>query len=323
MKKITGVEIRDTLTGKKYEVLCKAVINATGVFSDSVQQLDDPHKKTSITASQGIHIVLDKEFLPGDAAIMIPNTDDGRVLFAVPWHNKIIVGTTDTLVSSILEEPVAQEEEIDFILNHAARYLTKHPSKKDIRSIFAGLRPLVKNAAKKTAEISRDHSVIVSESGLISVLGGKWTTYRKMAEDVVNTAAIHARLSFTECITKDLSIHGSIQGVDFSAPGYYYGADKPLLKNLIEENASLSAILHPRLPYVAADIIWAVRHEYCMTVEDALARRTRALLLDAAAAVEIAPAVAQLMANEMKADEAWQQQQIHQFGLLSRQYLPK
>ena len=164
-QKITGVEVSNSLTGKKYEVLCKAVINATGVFSDSVQQLDDPHKKNSITPSQGIHIVLDKEFLPGDAAIMIPNTDDGRVLFAVPWHHKIIIGTTDTLVEKISDEPVALDEEIDFILQHAARYLTKDPSKKDIRSIFAGLRPLVKSTAKKTAEISRDHSVIISESG--------------------------------------------------------------------------------------------------------------------------------------------------------------
>lgn len=322
-QKITGVEVTDTLTGKKYEVRCKVVINATGVFSDSVQQLDDPEKKTSITPSQGIHIVLDKEFLPGDAAIMIPNTDDGRVLFAVPWHHKIIVGTTDTLVNTISEEPAALEEEINFILQHAARYLTKDPSKSDIKSIFAGLRPLVKTTAKKTAEISRDHSVLVSESGLISVLGGKWTTYRKMAEDVVNTAAIHARLSFTECITKDISIHGSKNGTDFSTPGYYYGSDMPMLQQLIHENSSLSDTLHLRLPYTAADIVWAVRNEYCMTVEDALARRTRALLLDAAAAIEMAPAVAQLMAREMKLDEQWQQEQIGQFSALAQQYLPK
>ncbi len=299
------------------------VINATGVFSDSVQQLDDPHKKNTITPSQGIHIVLDKEFLPGDAAIMIPNTDDGRVLFAVPWHSKIIVGTTDTLVNTISEEPIALEEEIDFIIQHAARYLTKDPSKKDIKSIFAGLRPLVKNTAKKTAEISRDHSVLVSESGLISVLGGKWTTYRKMAEDVVNTAAIHARLSFTECITRDLSIHGSMNDADFSAPGYYYGSDMPMLQQITKENGSLSDSLHPGLPYTAADIIWAVRNEYCMTVEDALTRRTRALLLDAAAAIEMAPAVAQLMACEMKLDEVWQQKQVEQFISLAQQYLPK
>lgn len=322
-QKIIGVEVRDTIAGKKYEVLSKAVINATGVFSDRLQQLDEPGKKSSITPSQGIHIVLDKDFLPGDAAIMIPHTDDGRVLFAVPWHNKIIVGTTDTLITNISEEPVALQEEIDFVLNHAARYLTKDPAKKDIKSIFAGLRPLVKNTAKKTAEISRDHSVLVSESGLISVLGGKWTTYRKMAEDVVNTAAIHASLAFTESITRELSIHGSDPNPDFSSPGYYYGSDIPMLKEIMKEDPRFSNPLHPELPYSAADIVWAVRNEYCMTVEDALSRRTRALLLDAAAAIEMAPEVADIMASEMKLDGTWREDQVRQFVTVAEQYLPK
>jgi glycerol-3-phosphate dehydrogenase len=174
--KIAGVVVKDVITGKEYEVPGKVVINATGVFSDAVQQMDDPSKPSSISPSQGIHIVLDKEFLPGEAAIMIPHTDDGRVLFAVPWHQKIIVGTTDTPVSEIREEPVARQEEIDFILEHAARYLTKDPTLNDVKSIFAGLRPLVKSSAKKTAEISRDHSILIADSGLISILGGKWTT---------------------------------------------------------------------------------------------------------------------------------------------------
>lgn len=321
--KISGVQVTDTLTGKNHEVQCRIVINATGVFSDRIQQLDDPDKRSSITPSQGIHIVLDKEFLPGDAAIMIPDTDDGRVLFAVPWHNKIIVGTTDTLVKTISEEPTALDEEIDFILQHAARYLTKDPSKNDIKSIFAGLRPLVKNTAKKTAEISRDHSVIASESGLISVLGGKWTTYRKMAEDVVNTAAIHAGLAFTECITKDLSIHGSKTDSDFSLRGYYYGSDMSMVEEIMKSDDSMSRLLHPSLPYTAADILWAVRNEYCMTIEDALSRRTRALLLDAVAAIAMAPEVAMLMAREMKLDDAWQQEQIRQFSALAYRYLPK
>ncbi len=321
--KISGVHVSNALTGKKYEVRSKAVINATGVFSDSIQQLDNKHKKKSITPSQGIHIVLNKEFLPGDAAIMIPHTDDGRVLFAVPWHNKIIVGTTDTLVDTIYEEPVPLEDEVQFILEHASRYLTKDPEKKDIKSIFAGLRPLVKEAAKKTAEISRDHSVIVSESGLISVLGGKWTTYRKMAEDVVNTAAIHASLSFAECITNDLSIHGSDHDIDFTTPGYYYGSDRAALNKIDYEKGVSTGSLHPGLPYTESDIIWGVRNEYCMTVEDALARRTRALLLDASAAIEMAPEVARIMAHEMKLDEHWQQKQIEQFTSLAQQYLPK
>jgi glycerol-3-phosphate dehydrogenase len=321
--KISGVQVSNTLTGKKYEVRSKVVINATGVFSDNIQQLDNKHKKKSITPSQGIHIVLNKEFLPGDAAIMIPHTDDGRVLFAVPWHNKIIVGTTDTLVDTICEEPVPLEEEVQFILEHASRYLTKDPEKKDIKSIFAGLRPLVKDAAKKTAEISRDHAVIVSDSGLISVLGGKWTTYRKMAEDVVNTAAIHASLSFAECVTTDLSIHGSDHNIDFTSPGYYYGSDRTAVNNIHHEKGVSTGTLHPHLPYTESDIIWAVRNEYCMTVEDALARRTRALLLDASAAIEMVPEVARIMAQEMKLDQHWQQEQIEQFKSLAQQYLPK
>ena len=322
-EKITGVAVRNTLNGKTYEIKCKAVINATGVFSDTVQQLDDPSRNVSITPSQGIHIVLDKEFLPGDAAIMIPHTDDGRVLFAVPWHNKIIVGTTDTLIKNISDEPVPLEEEIEFLVQHTARYLTKDPSRQDIRSIFAGLRPLVKNSAKKTAEISRDHSIIVSGAGLISVLGGKWTTYRKMAEDVVNTAAIHARLSFAESVTTDLPIHGSSKEADFSVPGYYYGSDLPLVQSIIHEGNGQSNKLHPRLPYLEADITWAVRNEYCMTVEDALTRRTRSLFLDAAAAIEMAPVVAKLIARELQLEESWEKIQVEEFILLARQYLPK
>lgn len=321
--KIAGVQVTDMISGRMFEIKAKAVVNATGVFSDTVQQLDDHHKKPTITPSQGIHIVLDKEFLPGDAAIMIPHTDDGRVLFAVPWHNKIIVGTTDTLVNSILPEPVALHNEVEFILQHAARYLTKDPARNDIKSIFAGLRPLVKNTAKKTAEISRDHSVIVSESGLISVLGGKWTTYRKMAEDVVNTAAIHARLPFTECVTKDLSIHGAVNDVDFSASGYYYGSDIPSVSEVAKADSSLATPLHSRLPYTAADIIWAVRQEYCMTVEDALSRRTRALLLDASAAIDIADAVAAIMQKEMQKDDSWRQREVSDFRKVAELYLPE
>ncbi|MBC7851358.1 MAG: glycerol-3-phosphate dehydrogenase/oxidase, partial [Chitinophagaceae bacterium] len=223
--KLVAVVALDQVSGESIEIHAKVVINATGVFSDSLQQLDEPGKSATITPSQGIHVVLDKEFLPGDSAIMIPHTDDGRVLFAVPWHNKVIVGTTDTLVDQILEEPIAREDEVDFILQHAARYLTKDPTRKDIRSIFAGLRPLVKSSAKKTAEISRDHSIIIAESGLISIVGGKWTTYRKMAEDVVNTAAIQATLPYKECVTENLSIHGNKETADFEENGYYFGSD--------------------------------------------------------------------------------------------------
>ena len=321
-EKVSGVQLSDQISGKEYEIKGKVVINATGVFSDSIQQMDDPKKSSTISPSQGIHVVLDKEFLPGDAAIMIPHTDDGRVLFAVPWHNKIIVGTTDTLVKKISDEPVAQQQEIDFILQHAARYLTKDPTLNDVRSIFAGLRPLVKSDVKKTAEISRDHSIIISNSGLVSILGGKWTTYRKMAEDVVNTAAIQAELPYKECVTEELMIHGCLPTSDFMEAGYYYGTDKKNIEQLISSDNSLAEKIHPALPYTKAQIIFAVREEQCMTVEDALSRRTRALLLDAKAAIEAAPAVAAIMAKEMKKDQHWIDQQLISFQNISQHYLP-
>ncbi|MBO9563714.1 MAG: glycerol-3-phosphate dehydrogenase/oxidase [Niastella sp.] len=320
--KMAGVQVKDEISGKVYEVQGKVVINATGVFSDGVQQMDDPQKPLSISPSQGIHVVLNKEFLPGEAAIMIPHTDDGRVLFAVPWHQKIIVGTTDTSVDHISDEPLAQEDEIQFILEHAARYLTKDPSRADVKSIFAGLRPLVKSTARKTAEISRDHSIIVSDSGLVSILGGKWTTYRKMAADVINIAAVQGALAYQEPVTKELAIHGAQPTSDYSTADYYYGTDKVGVDALIANKPELGALLHPDLPYTRATIIWAVQQEMCMTIEDALSRRTRALLLDAKAAIAAAPVVAQLMAAEMKQGPEWVEQQLATFNAVAKAYLP-
>jgi glycerol-3-phosphate dehydrogenase len=320
--KITGVQVKDQLSGKEYEITSKAVINATGVFSDAVQHMDDAAKTKTIAPSQGIHIVLDAEFLPGNSAIMIPNTDDGRVLFAVPWHKKIIVGTTDTAVKKIGEEPIAEAEEIDFIIHHIGRYLTKDPGINDVRSIFAGLRPLVKADSKKTAELSRDHVITISASGLINILGGKWTTYRKMAEDVVNIAAINNILEHKDCITETLSIHGAQITDDYSNDYYYYGTDQPAIAALTQKDPSLNEKLHERLPYTKAAIAWAVQEEMCMTVDDALARRTRALLLDAKAAAEAAPVVAAMMAKLMNKDEKWIKEQIAAFKKIAVHYIP-
>jgi len=320
--RLSGVHFKDELNNDSYSVQAKVVVNATGVFSDRLQQLDDPHKPSSITPSQGIHLVLDKKFLPGESAIMIPHTDDGRVLFAVPWHDRIILGTTDTPVTTIDEEPRAREDEIDFLLTHAARYLTHDPVRSDIRSVFAGLRPLVKSTAKKTAELSRDHTIQISASGLISVLGGKWTTYRKMAEDAVNSAAVQGRLPYAECRTTDLPIQGSGVAVSSDSPDYYYGSDREVLSTLRAADPSLAAALDPRLPYTLAEIVWAVRKEMCMTVEDALSRRTRALLLDAQAAKDVAPVVAAKMAEELGQDQHWIDAQILSFNTIAGTYLP-
>lgn len=321
--RIVGVQATDKETGRTYEIRAKAVINATGVFTDSVLQMDEPGSEPIITPSQGVHIVLDKVFLPGEAAILVPHTDDGRVLFAVPWHDKIIIGTTDTLVKDIEAEPKALPEEIDFILQQIGRYLTTTPERKDIRSVFAGLRPLVKSSSKKTAELSRDHLITVSASGLITIAGGKWTTYRRMAEDTVNTAIARGLLADRACKTTTLPIHGATDigtTTDFHAPLYYYGSDAAAIRALAGTDPAFGQLLHPRLPYIGAEIVWAAREELCMTVEDALSRRTRALLLDAQAAIECAGVVAGLLAAELGRDRQWQEQQVAAFKELAKNY---
>ena len=320
--KICGVKVKDSITGKEYEVKSKSVINATGVFTDAILTMDGGNDHEEIIApSQGIHLVLDKEFLPGESAIMIPHTDDGRVLFAVPWHNKVILGTTDTPVSTASAEPIPQKDEINFLVAHIGRYLTKDPTLNDVKSIFAGLRPLVKGNTKTTAALSRDHLITVSNSGLITITGGKWTTYRHMAEDVVDIAIASSGLPDVECKTKNLSIHGSAQ-VDFNDPMYYFGSDQSNIRSLALERPELAEKSNPALPYIKAEIVWAVHNEMCMTVEDALSRRTRALLLDAKAAIASAPVVASVMAREMNKDTQWEQEQVKNFIAIAKNYLP-
>ena len=327
--------------GRSFEIAARVVINATGVFTDSILRMDDPEAESVIAPSQGVHLILDKDFLPGRSAILVPHTDDGRVLFAVPWHDKIIIGTTDTPVRHATIEPRALPEEIDFILQQIGRYLQKVPNRKDIRSIFAGLRPLVKGSSKKTAELARDHIILVAESGLITITGGKWTTYRRMAEDTVNKAIQRAGLPERACITASLPIHGSpgldetpvvAQTTGTAAVAVVaaadeamaqYGSDAAAILSLAATNPQWSERLHPRLPYIRAEIIWAAREELCMTVEDALSRRTRSLLLDAQAAIECAPVVASLLAVELGRDEIWETQQINFFRELAGQYLPE
>jgi len=324
--KVCGVIVKDTLDDTSgsmpYEIKAKAVINATGVFTDSILKMDDPRAETLVTLSQGIHIVLDREFLPSNTAIMIPRTDDKRVLFAVPWHNKIIVGTTDTPVKNSSTEPKAREEEIEFVLHHIQKYLTKDPGRADIRSVFAGLRPLVKAHSKTTAALSRDHHIAVSDSELITVTGGKWTTYRKMAEDVLEIAIPKARLADIECRTKDLHVHGYKKETDFNKPLYYYGTDEDRIYSLIKSDSNLAEQIHPMFPFIRAEVIWAVRQEMCMKVEDFLSRRTRALLLDARASIESAPLVARLMAEETHHNENWIKNEIDSFNSIAKNYLP-
>jgi glycerol-3-phosphate dehydrogenase len=320
---ISGVTAVDMETGKEHDISCRVVVNATGVFAESIIRMDDPQSSGIIAPSQGVHLVLDKKFLPGQTALMVPRTDDGRVLFAIPWLNKVVVGTTDTAIPESSLEPRAYDEEIDFILKHAKRYLSKDPERSDILSIFVGIRPLIKASdGKNTAELSREYALFASQSGLVTITGGKWTTYRKMAQDTVNKAAIIAGLEKRPCTTEHMKIHGWLTHGDESDPLHFYGSDMIDLKRLINDKPGLGEKLHKELPYVKGEIVWAVRKEMARTVEDVLSRRTRSLLLNAGASMDSAPEVARIMAEELGFDRKWQELQVDQYIKLAKGYLP-
>ncbi len=319
---VVGVEAQDAESGRVFRIRGRAVINAAGPFIDKVRQMVDPEASPLVTPSQGVHLVLDGSFLSGGSAIMVPHTDDGRVLFAVPWHGRTIVGTTDTPIPSATLEPRPLPEEIQFLLSHASRYLTRHPGPADVLSVFAGIRPLVRSeGGGDTASLSRDHTLLVEKSGLVTIAGGKWTTYRRMGEDTVTAAAQVAGLDDRPSVTAGLHIHGWQEGGGAGGPRQVYGCDAPALEALLAENPAWRAPLHPALPYCAGEVVWSVRFEWARTVEDVLARRTRALLLDARASIAVAPAVAELMAAELGDDRAWQEAQVAAFCELARGYL--
>jgi glycerol-3-phosphate dehydrogenase len=319
---VAGVAARDVETGKEHEINGRVVVNATGVFTDEVLRMDDAEARPIVSPSQGTHLVLDKEFLPGDAAVMVPQTTDGRVLFAVPWHDRVVVGTTDVPVEEPSLEPCALPEEVDFILANAARYMAKDPTRADVLSVFAGLRPLVAVGDEdETAKLSRDHTVLVSESGLVTITGGKWTTYRKMAQDAVDQAAIVAGLVEQPCTTESLRIHGWLKQFDPEDPYHVYGSEAPAVRKLGEGRRKLGEPLSDRLPLTGARVAWAVRHEMARTVEDVLARRTRSLLLDARESVTVAPEVAKIMARELRRGRKWQKEQVAAFTEVASGYI--
>jgi glycerol-3-phosphate dehydrogenase len=325
---VAGVLAEDRETGRRFELHASVVVNATGVFSDSIRRLDSSDIEPMLAPSQGVHLVLDRGFQPSDTAIMVPQTDDGRVLFVIPWHGRVLVGTTDTAVDRIDVEPKPLREEIEFILRNAARYLERQPAESDILSCFAGLRPLVQEGSvrRSTKSISREHSVIVSESGLVTIVGGKWTTYRKMAQDTVDDAAEVGGLPERPCVTEDLPLHGAVKpGSAIAHPEphmRFYGSEAARVRALMEEEPRGRELLHPNLPYRRGEVLWAVRREMARTVEDVLSRRTRSLLLDARAAREVAPEVALLIAAELKRDPTWVAGQVADFDALARGYLP-
>jgi len=320
--KITGVQFTDEETGNQYNISAKVVVNATGVFSDAILSMDQPDAKKSIIPSQGVHLVMSRSFLPGTDALMIPETSDGRVLFAVPWYDKLVVGTTDTPRDTPELEPKAMEEEITFILTTAGEYLTRAPGRSDVQSVFAGLRPLAapQSDGANTKEISRSHKVIISPSKLVTITGGKWTTFRKMGEDTVSKAIDVGGLMPRKSKSARYQIRGFTDTPNHSTHFGIYGADLPRLMELTKENPSWSELLHPDYEYIRAEVIWAVREEFCRQIEDFLARRIRILLLDATAAKAMAPIVAHLMAIELGRDQAWQDAQIALFEQITGHY---
>ncbi|KFF04238.1 glycerol-3-phosphate dehydrogenase/oxidase [Flavobacterium reichenbachii] len=322
---ITGVEIQDQETGNKYNIKGAAIINATGVFTNAIMKLNDNVYKKYIVPSQGIHLVFDKSFLVGENALMIPKTKDGRVLFAVPWHNRIVVGTTDTLIKKQSLEPIALESEIQFVLETAQLFLSKKPTRADVLSVFAGLRPLAapKEEGKSTKEVSRSHKIIVSETGLITITGGKWTTYRKIAEDIIDKAIKTGKLPHKACRTEHLPIYGNktTTNLDRENHLYIYGSDISKITQLQENEPELKEKLHPDHEFTLAEVVWAIRFEMARTVDDILARRVRLLFLDARAAIEVSEKTARIIARELGHNDAWVAQEIINFREISKGFL--
>jgi glycerol-3-phosphate dehydrogenase len=321
--RVRGVVAIDGETGRERTIEAKAVINATGVFVDALRRLDEPASETLVTPSQGAHVVLPREFLPGDAALLVPRTSDGRVLFAIPWHDRVVLGTTDTPVGEPVREPQPLAAEIDFLLEHAARYLTRAPAPCDVRSTFAGLRPLVRRASERsTSALSRDHTIVVSPAALVSVTGGKWTTYRRMAQEVLDRAEEACGLDRRPCRTADLRLHGGENGRELAPPLDVYGADASRLREIVAAEPELSERLVPELPMIGAQVAWAARAEMARTLEDVLARRTRALVLDARASLAAAPRVARILARELGHDEAWIERSLMSYREVVARHLP-
>ncbi|HEY3266199.1 MAG TPA: glycerol-3-phosphate dehydrogenase/oxidase [Armatimonadota bacterium] len=312
--RISGAVVEDVETGREITVRARVVVNATGVGTDAVRSMDDPAATRMVQASQGIHIVLDRSFLPGDSAIMVPKTADGRVFFLIPWEGRALAGTTDTPVDVATDDPMPLDGEVDFVLEHAARYLSRAPQRSDVLSVFAGLRPLVKAAGHSTAQLSRDHTLVASPSGLVTITGGKWTTYRHMAADAVSRAAQVGGLPVQPCRTGAMPLHGALAEDPEWAE---LGAAPEEARRYAEADPGL---LHPRLPYTLGMAAFVIDNEAPVHLEDVLSRRLRALLLNAEAAVECAPAVAARMAGALGRDAEWARSEVRSFTQLAGRY---
>lgn len=305
--KVEGVMVHDEHTHQEYEIRSRLIINATGVFVDSILAMDNPHLRKLHRISQGSHIVLPAEFLPGDYAMLIPKTSDGRVLFCLPWYGRLLIGTTDMEMTRATEEPHPQERELNFLLNTCSRYLARKPDFTAILSMFSGQRPLPdRYGSKPTKQLSREHRIDISSSGLVSILGGKWTTYRAVAQ---------------EALDKGLASIGD-ECRSHSTDMVKLGELGTQMSEIEEEDPKNRELISPHFPYKIAQIIAAVRYEMAATLTDVMARRTRMLLLDVRKARQCAPQVAHIMAKELGEKEPWIQRQQKDFYQLTRQYLP-
>lgn len=320
--KLVGLICQDKETGKKYNIAASCVINATGVWVDEIRQQDGESVKNIVAPSQGVHVVVDREFMPTDHAMLIPKTADGRVLFAVPWLGKTILGTTDTPREDLAREPEPFKEELDFILNESAHYLSKAPTRADVKSIWVGLRPLVKppeNDGENTKKLSREHTVLVSKSGLVTVTGGKWTTYRAMAEDVLEQCFESELLKPRPAgVTADFPLVGAQQVAKKHKKMHNMGEPQDLHSYGDEADfvASLQVSTHALMSGLTEGMVrFAARYEYARTVEDVLARRSRLLFLDAAQAAKLGAAVAKILHEETGQDP-----QLVTFLDLAKQY---
>ena len=324
---VTGVEAEDTQSGAKLSIQAKVTVNATGIFTDALRKLDDPTCESIIEPAQGVHLVLDRSFGASDNAIMVPHTDDQRVLFVIPWHGRVIVGTTDTAMDNPLLEPRALPNEIDFILKNASRYMKKDPTRRDILSVFAGQRPLVHlgGKSKRTKSISRSHEVFVSQSGLVTITGGKWTTYRKMAEDTMEHVIQVGGLAPAPCSTEKLCLRGYMprDAPDFPTQDHFrvYGSDAVKIQALAKQTPEWSNKLDDALPYIGAQVVWAVRQEMAQRLEDVMARRTRSLLLDARRSIAAANLAATIMAKELGRDQNWVATELDAYRELAMGYM--
>lgn len=317
---IGGLVARDEESGTELKIRARVVVNATGVFTDSVRRMADAAAEPLMVTSQGVHLVFPREFLRGETALMVPHTRDGRVLFVIPWHGHTVAGTTDTPVDAPSLEPRPLNEEIEFILQTVASYFSRPPRKEDILSAFVGLRPLVKGKGQ-TSALSRDHLIHVDPCGLLTITGGKWTTYRHMAEDCVDHAISLGGLSSSPSNTRSLRLHGYLEDASHDGSLAVYGSDAEAIRALAQSSAELSAKLHPDLPYIAAEVVWAARNEMARTVEDALARHTRALFLNANAAIQMSETVARLLSAELGHDQVWVDAQVQSFRKLAEGYI--